>query len=191
MGFNSDGSISRRTNGKDVREHRLVYEQHYNCCLLPSTAIRHKNGINWDNRIENLEVWTKRARASQFGRFAEPIPLDRHCMRCGSSETKIEDDGRHHWFRGHGDYAGGYLCDSCYKHEYQNNVVRAHRRVWENHQPFPCCLVNWYECCFKNGIKKDIRIENLEIRKRGTSSTVTRRIPRRQKKYDLWKVEDI
>lgn len=38
-----------------VREHRFVYEQYYNCCLLPWTLIHHKDGNKQNNNIENLE----------------------------------------------------------------------------------------------------------------------------------------
>jgi HNH endonuclease len=175
--INVDGSLSHHIDGKQIREHPLVFQQYHKCCLLPGKAIRHINGINWDNRPENLEYWSKRARADQFGKYSKSIPENRRCIRCESPETRIEEDGREHWFTGYGDYTGGHLCDSCYQNEYQKNVVRAHRRVWEKHQPFPCCLVRWYECCFKNGNKKDIRIENLELFKRGTSSSMARRIP--------------
>ena len=38
-----------------VKEHRLVYEKYYNCCLLNITDIHHINGNRKDNRIENLQ----------------------------------------------------------------------------------------------------------------------------------------
>lgn len=38
-----------------VRKHRIIYEDHHKCCLLPWVVIHHKNGIRNDNRIENLE----------------------------------------------------------------------------------------------------------------------------------------
>jgi hypothetical protein len=41
-----------------VFEHRLVWEQCNNACLLPWIAIHHKNGMRDDNRIENLEPIT-------------------------------------------------------------------------------------------------------------------------------------
>lgn len=43
-----------------VKEHRYIYEQYYNCCLLPKTIIHHKNEIKTDNRIENLEAMSKK-----------------------------------------------------------------------------------------------------------------------------------
>lgn len=36
-------------------EHRAVYEEYYNCCLLNWVDIHHKNGNKLDNSIENLE----------------------------------------------------------------------------------------------------------------------------------------
>jgi len=34
--------------------HRIIYEQHYNCCLLPFIEIHHVDGNSKNNNIENL-----------------------------------------------------------------------------------------------------------------------------------------
>jgi hypothetical protein len=40
-----------------VYEHRLVYEEHFKCCLLPYTVIHHIDGNRINNRIENLKPY--------------------------------------------------------------------------------------------------------------------------------------
>ena len=44
-----------------VYEHRIVFEEYYQCCLIPKiSAIHHKNDVKDDNRIENLEGMSRR-----------------------------------------------------------------------------------------------------------------------------------
>jgi len=50
---------------RGMREHRVIYEQHYGIKLLPHQNIHHINGIRTDNRIENLELWDTSQPAGQ------------------------------------------------------------------------------------------------------------------------------
>ena len=62
-----------------VLYHRLVYEDHYKCNIIPGIDCHHINGIKTDNRIENLNL----------------IPHDRHMKlhaigRKHSNDTKLK-----------------------------------------------------------------------------------------------------
>lgn len=65
----SNGYVSRKRtiDGKAEHQlqHRYVMEQHLGRPLLPEENVHHINGVRDDNRIENLELWTKRQPAGQ------------------------------------------------------------------------------------------------------------------------------
>ena|SRR5687768_3689783 len=97
-------------------EHRYIYEQFYNCCLLPYADIHHKNGIKTDNRIENLEpIWRK----DHTKQHKTKIPLDTKCLLCGNNKTQMKRKKSTHTLRPSWiPYQNGHICNKCYMKEY-------------------------------------------------------------------------
>ena len=151
----------------------LIFEQYHNCCLLPGKRIGQIDEIKWDNRPENLKPVSKRERAANFGKWAEPIPPGRRCMRCGSSKTGINEDGRDHWHK----KPGGHICRSCYYKEWRKKHTKPHRVVYEKQHKV--CILPWGQIHFINGDKTDIRIKNMMLLRRGGSALLLKpRIPK-------------
>jgi hypothetical protein len=51
--------------GRHVGEHRVVMEQALGRALRPFENVHHKNGVRFDNRLENLELWSSVQPAGQ------------------------------------------------------------------------------------------------------------------------------
>lgn len=95
-----------------VREHRLVYEEYYKCCLLPWVDIHHKDDNPKNNNISNLQPILN----PDHTRLHHKKDMsNRYCLICHGNKTFKSKKKPHHnyhtkWYK----FKDGFICGSCY-----------------------------------------------------------------------------
>ena len=96
----------------NIAEHRLIYEESRNCCLLSWIDIHHLDGNKSNNVWYNLLPIDHIQHVILEQIIYKP---DHKCVVCGSEKTVInKKNGRKRWRRG--------MCNKCYKRISKTNI---------------------------------------------------------------------
>lgn len=97
-----------------VKEHRLIYEEFYKCCLLKWVDIHHINGNKRDNEISNLQPLSH---SQHLSITKTKNMINRICYLCDSKETYSKKQGYAQWRR----FKDKLICKRCNDRLYHLN----------------------------------------------------------------------
>lgn len=89
-----------------IREHRLIYELHYSCILLPYTIIHHIDHDRLNNEIENLMPLYNGQHTALHNK---KDMSNRLCLLCDNNTTYIKTRKYYLWFK----HENGFICLKC------------------------------------------------------------------------------
>lgn len=94
----------------NVKLHRKIYEDYYQCCLLPDIVIHHIDHDTRNNEISNLMPLPRVTHLTRKyrSRLGDPVCTYPNCKT--PNETSISKTGYHRWYV----YNDNWICSRCY-----------------------------------------------------------------------------
>jgi len=90
-----------------IKQHRIIYEEFYKCCLLPNSVVHHIDKNRQNNNIENLMVFVNHSTHEKFEKKVDMS--NRYCLICNNKTWKTKN-GNELWYC----YNDGFKCKRCY-----------------------------------------------------------------------------